>query len=124
MAKQQSSVRWPFPMKDNLKGIMSDKYCHFYKDRGHDTEECYHLKNEIEKLIRRGYLREFVDQGKTKAQEPVAEQRRVVPHIESGGRTGEEQVKKENLPTAGIIGVISGGPASESSMRARKAAIR
>ncbi|KAL0448502.1 UNVERIFIED_CONTAM: hypothetical protein Slati_1406600 [Sesamum latifolium] len=124
VAKQQGLVRWPFPLKDNPKRMTSDKYCHFHRDRGHSTEECYHLKNEIEKLIRRGYLREFVDRGKTKAQEPVAEPRRDAPRIESGGRMGEERVKKENLPTAGIIGVISGGPASGDSMRARKAAIR
>ncbi|KAL0401667.1 UNVERIFIED_CONTAM: Transposon Ty3-G Gag-Pol polyprotein [Sesamum latifolium] len=54
----------------------------------------------------------------------MAEQRRVAPRIELGGRTGEEQVKKENLPTTGIIGVISGGPASGDSMRARKAVVR
>ncbi|KAL0319854.1 UNVERIFIED_CONTAM: hypothetical protein Sradi_5246900 [Sesamum radiatum] len=104
--------------------MASDKYCHFHRDRGHSTEECFHLKNEIEKLIRRGYLREFVDRGKAKAQEPVGEPRRDAPRIESGGRRGDEQIKKENLPTAGIIGVISGGPASGDSMRARKAAIR
>ncbi|KAL0283204.1 UNVERIFIED_CONTAM: hypothetical protein Sangu_2904600 [Sesamum angustifolium] len=33
-----------------------------------------------------------------------------------GGRLGEEQLKKDNLPTAGIIGVISGGPAGGDSM--------
>ncbi|KAL0350686.1 UNVERIFIED_CONTAM: hypothetical protein Sradi_4217800 [Sesamum radiatum] len=104
--------------------MTSDKYCHFHRDRGHSTEECYHLKNEIEKLIRRGYLREFVDRGKGKAHEPMVEPRRDAPRIESGERRGEEQVKKENLPTAGIIGVISGGPASGDSTRARKAAVR
>ncbi|KAL0430946.1 UNVERIFIED_CONTAM: hypothetical protein Sradi_0720600 [Sesamum radiatum] len=124
VAKQQGLVRWPFPLKDNPKRMASDKYCHFHRDRGHSTEECFHLKNEIEKLIRREYLREFVDRGKAKAQEPVAEPRRDAPHIESGGRKGDEQIKKENLPTAGIIGVISGGPASGDSMRARKAAVR
>ncbi|KAL0385972.1 UNVERIFIED_CONTAM: hypothetical protein Sradi_2991500 [Sesamum radiatum] len=113
-----------FSPKGQFEKNASEKYCHFHRDRGHSTEECFHLKNEIEKLIRRGYLREFVDRGKAKAQEPVAEPRRDAPRIESGGRRGEEQVKKENLPTAGIIGVISGGPASGDSMRARKAVIR
>ncbi|KAL0386820.1 UNVERIFIED_CONTAM: hypothetical protein Sradi_2563800 [Sesamum radiatum] len=124
VAKQQGLVRWPFPLKDNPKRMTSDKICHFHRDRGHSTEECYHLKNEIEKLIRRGYLREFVDRGKGKAHEPMVEPRRDAPRIESGERRGEEQVKKENLPTAGIIGVISGGPASGDSTRARKAAVR
>ncbi|KAL0282891.1 UNVERIFIED_CONTAM: hypothetical protein Sradi_7248000 [Sesamum radiatum] len=52
----------------------------------------------------------------------MVEPRRDAPRIESGERRGEEQ--KENLPTAGIIGVISGGPASGDSTRARKAAVR
>ncbi|KAL0411629.1 UNVERIFIED_CONTAM: hypothetical protein Slati_3752600 [Sesamum latifolium] len=81
-------------------------------------------ENEIEKLIRRGYLGESVERGKAKAQEPVAEPRRVAPRIELGGRMGEEQVKKENLPTARIIGVISRGPASGDSVRVRKATVR
>ncbi|KAL0351198.1 UNVERIFIED_CONTAM: hypothetical protein Sradi_4269000 [Sesamum radiatum] len=44
VAKQQGLVRWPFPLKDNPKRMTSDKYCHFHRDRGHSTEECYHLK--------------------------------------------------------------------------------
>ncbi|KAL0319737.1 UNVERIFIED_CONTAM: hypothetical protein Sradi_5235200 [Sesamum radiatum] len=45
-------------MKDNPKRLKSNKYCHFCRDRGHNTKECHHLKNEIEKLIQRGRLRE------------------------------------------------------------------
>ncbi|KAL0307573.1 UNVERIFIED_CONTAM: hypothetical protein Sangu_3021700 [Sesamum angustifolium] len=75
-------------------------------------------------IIQRGYLKEFVDRGKTKAQKPAIEVGQIAPPIESGERTTKEQVKKENLPIARIIGVISGGPAGGDSIRARKAAIR
>lgn len=34
-------------------------------DRGHTTEECYHLTNKVEHLIRRGYLAKFVAKDNT-----------------------------------------------------------
>ena len=36
-------------------------YCKFHKARGHDTKDCYQLKNVIENAVRRGYLKDFVD---------------------------------------------------------------
>ncbi|KAL0420951.1 UNVERIFIED_CONTAM: hypothetical protein Slati_3118000 [Sesamum latifolium] len=111
-------------MKDNPKRMKFDMYYHLHRDRGHGTEECNYLKNKIEKLIQRGYLKEFVVKAKSKSHEPAVEARRTAPHIERGGRLGEEHSKKDNLPTTGIIGVISGRPAGGGSMRARNAAIR
>ena len=37
------------------------KYCRFHKDHGHDTDECYDLKQQIENLIKQGKLRHFVE---------------------------------------------------------------
>ncbi|KAK4410121.1 hypothetical protein Sango_0085100 [Sesamum angolense] len=51
----------PRKMKDNPKKLKSDKYCRFHQDRGHTTEECHHLNNEIEKLIQRGHLKQYVN---------------------------------------------------------------
>ncbi|KAL0461346.1 UNVERIFIED_CONTAM: hypothetical protein Slati_0022200 [Sesamum latifolium] len=64
VAEQQGLInQWPRKMKDNSKRLKSDKYYCFHRDRGHTTEECYHLKNEIETLIQYGYLKEYVNQG-------------------------------------------------------------
>ncbi|KAL0396360.1 UNVERIFIED_CONTAM: hypothetical protein Scaly_0084400 [Sesamum calycinum] len=60
VAEQQGIVQWLSRMRGNPKRMKSDKYCLFHKDRGHGTEDCFHLKDEIEKLIRRGYLKEYV----------------------------------------------------------------
>lgn len=49
-------VRWPTKMRENEERMRSLKYCHFHKDRGHSTEECYHLKEEIERLVQIGHL--------------------------------------------------------------------
>ncbi|KAL0341378.1 UNVERIFIED_CONTAM: Transposon Ty3-G Gag-Pol polyprotein [Sesamum radiatum] len=106
-------------MRENPKRMKSDKYCLFHKDRGHGTEDCFHLKDEIEKLIRRGYLKEYVNRSgqlQEKNSRPPQE-----------GREREDRRSKptqDNIPTAGIIGVISGGPAGGDSARARKAALR
>ena len=39
------------------------KYCRFHKDHGHYTEDCKDLKEQIEELIRRGKLQQYVKKG-------------------------------------------------------------
>ncbi|KAL0282337.1 UNVERIFIED_CONTAM: hypothetical protein Sangu_2956500 [Sesamum angustifolium] len=96
-------------MKDNPKRVRSKKYCRFHRDRGHTTEECHHLMNEIEKLIQRGYLKEYINQGPSRQpQDSISAQTR----------------NTDNLPTAGVIAVISGGPTGGDSANARKALAR
>ncbi|KAL0448850.1 UNVERIFIED_CONTAM: hypothetical protein Slati_1441400 [Sesamum latifolium] len=50
----------PRSWRDTPQRPKSDKFCHFHNDYGHTTEECKHLKNEIETLIQNGYLQEYV----------------------------------------------------------------
>ncbi|KAL0421006.1 UNVERIFIED_CONTAM: hypothetical protein Slati_3123500 [Sesamum latifolium] len=50
----------PRSWKDSPRRPKSDKFCHFHNDYGHTTEECRHLKNEIERLIQNRYLQEYV----------------------------------------------------------------
>ncbi|XP_052172157.1 uncharacterized protein LOC127788080 [Diospyros lotus] len=54
------------PMKAPANKKSKDKYCRFHRDHGHDTEECHQLKEEIQELINRGFLRRFM----TKDTEP------------------------------------------------------
>ncbi|XP_074378022.1 uncharacterized protein LOC141719543 [Apium graveolens] len=37
-----------------------DKYCDYHKDKGHNTDECYHLKKLMERMIKEGELNQFV----------------------------------------------------------------
>ncbi|KAL0319788.1 UNVERIFIED_CONTAM: hypothetical protein Sradi_5240300 [Sesamum radiatum] len=99
--------------------MKSDKYCLFHKDRGHSTEECLHLKDEIEKLIRRGYLKEYVD-----CSNRPREGNSRPPQERRERETRGNQPNQDNPPTAGVIGVIFGGPVEGDSARARKAALR
>ncbi|XP_038685745.1 uncharacterized protein LOC119985528 [Tripterygium wilfordii] len=51
-------VKWPKKIRALAAKRTSDKCCLFHKDHGHNTEDCRHLKDENESLIRRGYLRQ------------------------------------------------------------------
>ena len=40
--------------------INSDKYCDYHRDNGHNTDECYHLKKLIEKMVKASDLNQYV----------------------------------------------------------------
>ncbi|KAL0417247.1 UNVERIFIED_CONTAM: hypothetical protein Slati_3556600 [Sesamum latifolium] len=50
----------PRSWKEGPQRPQSDKFCRFHNDYCHTTEECRHLKNEIERLIQNEYLQEYV----------------------------------------------------------------
>ena len=47
-------------MKGDPNKRNKSKYCRFHRDHGHDTDECYDLKQQIENLIKQEKLRHFV----------------------------------------------------------------
>lgn len=77
--------------------------CRFHRDHRHDTNECYDLKQQIEVLIKRGMLKNFIgQQGKDKR--PLLKGK------------AEELV----CPSLGEIRVIMGGTSARSSSREKK----
>ncbi|XP_077217982.1 uncharacterized protein LOC143852482 [Tasmannia lanceolata] len=54
-------LKWQDKMLTKGNKRDKSKYCRFHKDHGHDTNDCRHLKEEIELLIQRGYLRKYVE---------------------------------------------------------------
>ncbi|RWW62596.1 hypothetical protein BHE74_00030268 [Ensete ventricosum] len=58
--RDKELLRTPNPIKTKIRGRDKKRYCHFHRDYRHDTEECNDLKNQIEDLIRRGHLHQFV----------------------------------------------------------------
>ncbi|GAV89594.1 LOW QUALITY PROTEIN: hypothetical protein CFOL_v3_33008, partial [Cephalotus follicularis] len=88
----------------------SDKYCRYHRDHEHDTEEYKHLKNQIEDLIRKGYLHKYVDRN--------AHQERREPREEASQQEEEQQPR-------GVIHTMSGGVTSGGDHnRSRKAYAR
>ncbi|KAK2996438.1 hypothetical protein RJ639_025575 [Escallonia herrerae] len=58
--KGQNIIKWPKPMRGPAERRDTQVYCHFHKDHGHTTEECKVLQREIENLIAKGHLKQFV----------------------------------------------------------------
>ena len=94
-------------MKSNPTKRDNTKYCEFHRDHGHRTNDCIHLRKEIEYLIRRGHLRHYVaSEGQDQVQPPPPCQPTLAQH---------------QLPL-GEIHVISGGfVGGGESSSARKA---
>ncbi|KAK3000630.1 hypothetical protein RJ639_020343 [Escallonia herrerae] len=107
--KSQNILKWPKPMRGPADKRDSQLYCHFHKDHGHTTDECKVLQREIENLITKGHLKQFI-----KANDRQQNGRR------NQRRTGETQ-PKDPL----VINTISGGPSAGGlSSSSRKAYAR
>ncbi|RWW70089.1 hypothetical protein BHE74_00022248 [Ensete ventricosum] len=57
---EKGLLKAPNPMRTRSKERDHERYCCFHCDYGHDTEECYDLKNQIEDLIRLDHLDWYV----------------------------------------------------------------
>ena len=69
------------------------KYCSFHKDYGHTTEGCHKLKDEIEFHVRRGMLKEYVQQNQQEKRQDA-------------GSSGSKSLGKQ--PITGVIQMITG----------------
>lgn len=53
-------MMWPEKMKTSSFRKDKTKYCHFHQDYRHETNDYRTLKDKIEFLIRRGYLKQYM----------------------------------------------------------------
>ena len=102
-------------MRSNPAKRDNTRYREFHRDYGYRTDDCIHLRKEIEYLIWRGYLRRFIApegqaQNQAQAQQPPPPPR---------------QATTQHQQPLGEIHVISGGFAGGGeSGSARKAHLR
>ena len=52
--KDEEALTYPRKLKGDPNRCSKDKYCRFHRDHGHDTADCYDLKQQIEALIKQG----------------------------------------------------------------------
>ncbi|GKV19329.1 hypothetical protein SLEP1_g29608 [Rubroshorea leprosula] len=76
------------------------RFCAFHGEHGHDTEECRQLKIEIERLIRRGALRQFVKTNDSS-------RNRKDQHKKPGEKEKEEEQPLEVVGTINIVSLPS-----------------
>ena len=63
--KDEEALTYPGKLKGNPNRRSKVKYCRFHRDHGHDTADCYNLKQQIEALIKQGKLQRFVRKERT-----------------------------------------------------------
>ncbi|XP_043811987.1 uncharacterized protein LOC122723548 [Manihot esculenta] len=103
-------LQWPRPMKAEANQRDPDKYYQYHRTHGHDTNNCYQLIAEIERLIKRGHLRNFV-------KKPEGQRPRPNPVEQTSRRAGAGPV---NDGSSGTINMIVGGTGGRMSRRGKK----
>ena len=63
--KDEGALTFPGKLKSDPTKRSRNKYCHFHRDHGHDTADCYDLKQQIKALIREGKLHKFASKERT-----------------------------------------------------------
>ena len=58
--KEDKLLRWPEKLRAPPHKRNKATWCKFHQDHGHDTEQCYALKDEVERLIGQGMLQRFL----------------------------------------------------------------
>ncbi|XP_059639467.1 uncharacterized protein LOC132281816 [Cornus florida] len=111
--QDNTSLKWPPKLKADPTKRSLGKYCRFHRDHGHNTEDCFDLKNQIENLVRKGHLRKFTTRNGKGGSNPA--------------REGRDDRPPQHQPM-GEIKVISGGFAgggeTSSARRAHARRIR
>ncbi|KAL0413054.1 UNVERIFIED_CONTAM: hypothetical protein Sradi_1507100 [Sesamum radiatum] len=128
--EEKGLIARPRSWRDTPQRPKSDKFCRFHNDYGHSTEECRHLKNEIERLIQNGYLQEYVCWEKARGTGPY--QKKAGNKTSRPERSSRERAKQtpggkgenDDIPRKVVIRMITGGPSGGDSHQARKSQVR
>ena len=103
--KDDPSLKQPEKTKGDPNKCNRNKYCHFHRDHGHDTDECFDLKQQVENLIRQGKLKSFL--GRDYKDEKL-----------------KGKAEESSRPPLGEIRVIIGGSSTGQSSKSKKAYLK
>ncbi|KAL2251632.1 UNVERIFIED_CONTAM: Retrovirus-related Pol polyprotein from transposon [Sesamum indicum] len=121
MVENADVLKWPRHTRYTPSKKFSNKYCRFHRERGHNTEECFQLKDEIERLMRQGYFRDRVPHNcKTGREETRRSRSRSRDRNPGPSKSTHAPATENNAPTKEVIYTIAGGSSSNNSNRDRK----
>ncbi|RRT33524.1 hypothetical protein B296_00042682 [Ensete ventricosum] len=60
MEREKGLLKTPNPLRSRAEDRDRRCYCRFHRHYGHDTEECYDLKNQIKNLIHHDHLDRYI----------------------------------------------------------------
>ena len=115
--KGRNLLRNPGPMRAPAERRNMTKYCKFHKDKGHDTVECFQLRDQIEALIQERHLQEYIRRLVTVGQHNANAPRAMAPANNTSASNPNDGPPQE-------VRTISEGHATCDSAKARKDSIR
>ncbi|XP_011078636.1 uncharacterized protein LOC105162327 [Sesamum indicum] len=124
MVENADVLKWPRHTRYTPSKKFSNKYCRFHRERGHNTEECFQLKDEIERLVRQGYFRDRVPLNCKISKETRRSRSRSRDRNPGASRMEKAPPSGNDAPTKGVIYTIVGGSSSGDSSRTRKRCAR
>nr|XP_023887576.1 uncharacterized protein LOC111999679 [Quercus suber] len=74
--KNELYFRWPSKMSGNPEKRNQDRYCQYYQDHGHATEDCKNLWNYLDQLVREGRLKNLMHHSSSQHGQTYQEPRR------------------------------------------------
>ena len=114
--KDEHYLKWPKPLHSSPNVHDKKKYCRFHRDHGHYTEDCWDLKEQIEKLIRKGKLQKYVKKGESsRFRDDNKSQRESSPR-------NEDNMSQPPQNVIGEIKTIAEGPFTSGSFRSLRKA--
>ncbi|KAJ1400256.1 Ribonuclease H superfamily [Sesbania bispinosa] len=105
------------PPGKGLRGPFKDRWCEFHRLKGHDTEECWDLMNQIEHLIKDGYLKRYVagkNRGDYVRRRGQGRGRGYPPHDKNKENHTEQETEIRGTVTTISGGFIGGGSTSSA----------
>ncbi|GJV65883.1 reverse transcriptase domain-containing protein [Tanacetum coccineum] len=93
MALDKGKFKPPPPMTTPVKKRNASKFCEFHRELGHTTDECIHLKRQIEEMLKAGKMSNLIkelNQSNGKDQEKAAKRGNLRKGKTASNTDGEE----------------------------------